>query len=350
MDRLSCDFRAKLDSLLARAFSAYCQGMRWQPLADVLLSHRDFERLRFLGTLGWMPLASRLALSKLRIVCNKGLIAARQGYVGESRMHYEAAKRYLDLLVDVPLVSLLGSSTYDSGVAYLDFRCGSLKESREHLDRAMDADLVLEQIGLPVMQMHRIQQGHNLVRMGLRAGDHGSAIRLAGELWAYMEHQIGELPYHHDWRPRSMVAVPRRLRRAMIQQIIGETASFIVINDASAESWGVLIEASRLCQSPEAAIFPQVQYALLAQYSRLRDDLERYLLNLEQFFCRGICHCSLLWCAVLVGLLDFCGEFGTPGSLRVRDLILCDLGKLKSLPPLFRGRLGIPLLAQVSFS
>jgi len=189
------------------------------------------------------------------------------------------------------------------------------------------------------MQMHRIQQGHNLARMDLRLGRREAAIRLAGMLLAYMERRIDELPYHRKWSPRSLQAVPRTLLRAMIHQIIGESADYIVTGDAQAEEWRVLIEASQLHPEAEAAVFPQVQHALRAQYCYLVGDVEGYLRNLERFFRLGIRNCHLLWYAIMVGLVDFCRELNTHLSGQVLNVILRDSVKWRGLPPLLRSRL-----------
>jgi tetratricopeptide (TPR) repeat protein len=329
-----------LDTLLVEAFHAYRQGLLRQSQICTPMPPRDFDALKFLGTLGWMPLEARLQLRNLHLACGKGLVAARQDRLVDALGHYERAKELLDLLEnDTKLAWLLGVSTYQAGVAYLDFRRDRVEPARERLERAMDADLELEQVGLPVMQMHRIQQGHNLARMYVRLRQREPAIRLAGLLLAYMERRIDELPYHHNWRSKSLQALPRSLLQAMIHQIIGETAGFIVTDHTPEEEWRSLIEASLLCREPETAVFPQVQYALRAEHGRIVNDLESYLHNLERFFRFGIRHCHLLWYAVMVGLVGFCRELGTHRALQVRDVILRDSEKWKGIPSFLRDRL-----------
>ena len=337
MSRSTLDSGVELDALLIEAFYAYRQGLHRQPLTHSPMPPRDFDALTFLGTIGWVAPESRLRLRNLNIACSEGLTAARQGRLDEALRQYARAGGYLDRLEDdTRLAWLLGVSTYQSGVAYLDFRRGCARQACERLDCAMDADLELEQAGLPVMQMHRIQQGHNLARMNFRLGYREIAVRLAGVLLAYMERQTRELPYHHDWLARGLQAVPRNLLRAMIHQIIGETAGHIATGDASVEEWSVLIETSHLCRDPETAIFPQVQYALRAQSDRLKNNSEGYLRNLERFFRIGIHHCHLLWYAVMIELVGFCCEVDTRHARQIGDVILRDSAKWKSLPPFLR--------------
>lgn len=333
-----------LDVLLVRAFHAYRQGLHRQPQLLPVIPPRDFEALKFLGTIGWIPLKDRLELRNLYRICDEGLGAAREGRLEYALDRYEKAREPLKRLEHgTRRAWFLGDSKYQAGVAYLEFQHGRAEQARERLDRAMDADLELERAGLPVMQMHRIQQGHNLARMDFRMGHRESAVRLAGVLLAYMERQTHELPYHHDWLSRGLQAVPRSLLQAMIYQILGETTAYIVTGNAPAEEWSVLIKASRLYQDAEAAVFPQVQYALRAHYDRLVNNPEGYLRNLECFFRVGIRHCHLLWYAVMVELVRFCREVDTCRSRQVREVILRNSAQWKGLPPFLRNGLDSPV-------
>lgn len=337
-----------VDVLLREAFHGYRQGLLRQPQPRSPMPPRDFDALRFLGTLGWVPLEERLRLRNLHLACGEGLAAARQGHFDQALVHYEQAREHLGPLENgTKLAGLLGLSTYQAGVAYLDFKLGRTELAHLRLDRAMDADLELERAGLLVMQLHRIQQGHNLVRMSLRLGQRAAAIGLTGRLVAYLERRIDGLPYHREWRSRSLQAVPRALLQAMIHQIIGEMAGFIAAGNAAGE-WGGLIEASRLCRNPEAAVFPQVQHALKAQQSLLAEDPKEYLLNLARFFRPGIRDCPLLWYAIVVELAGFCLDADTRCSHQVRDLILRDSAKWKGFPPFLRDRLNAPSPAQLT--
>jgi hypothetical protein len=341
-DRPILGAKKDLDVLLVKAFQSYRQGLLRQSRPPPVLPLRDFGALRFLGTVGWLPLAERSLLRKLETCCSEGLAAARQRRLDDASADYEQAQEYLDRLEKgTRLAWLLGASTCQAGVAYLDFLRSKVERARERLDRSMDADLALEQAGLPVMQLHRLQQGHNLVRMEFKSGRRETAIRHAGVLLAYMEGQTDGLPYHRGWRSRSLQALPRRLMQTMIQESLGETASYIATEGTAAE-WRVLIAASRLCRDPESAVFPQAQYALRAQHHHLRNDPDGYLGNLEHFFRAGIRNCPLLWYVLMVELVGFCLEADTHHSRQIRDAILRDSAKLKGMPSCLRAALNGP--------
>lgn len=334
---------SELDTLLLAAFHAYRRGLLRQPQTPSPMPPRDFDALLFLGTIGWVPPESRRQLRDLDQACGKGLTAARQGLLPESAGHYQRAEEHLGRLREGPRPAwLLGFATYQSGVAYLDFRRGSLRQARERLDLSMDSALELERSGLPVMQMNRIQQGHNLSRIEMRLGRRDSAIALAAALLAYLEGQIDDLPYHRDWWPKGLQAVPRSVQETMIHQILGETAGYIVTGEAPSKEWSALIEISRLRKEAGTAVSPQAQYALRAQSNRLMGDAEGYLRELERFFRLGIRHCHRLWYALMVELVDFCREVDTRRSRQVRDVILRDSARWKNLPLFLRDRLDRP--------
>lgn len=333
-------FSTALEILLIDTFNIYRRGLRRQLHPSQLLPERDFNALIFMGCMGWLPLADRLILRKLSVACDQGLAAARRDQLEDSLEHYRQAEELLEVLKDSPSFAWqLGLSTYESGIAYLDYRLGHIERSRERLSAAMDADCFLETAGLPVMQVHRIQQGHNLVRMDFRLNRRDRAVQLAGMLLAYLEGRLRELPYHSNWRPRSLLAVPRGLLQSMLHQIIGETAMLIVAGEFSEAEWRLIIEASLLPPNPEASIFPQVQYALQARRAWLEGDDEGYLTTLQRFFGLGIRHCPHLWYAMSVELIDFCREIDLPLAGQVQGLLRQDSLKWKGLPSLLRERL-----------
>jgi tetratricopeptide (TPR) repeat protein len=324
--------RATLDTLLVQCFQSYRNGLRRQAQSCPTAPSQNVDLIKLLCIIDRIPLKERLYLRHINTVCKKGLVAARRGYLDEARAHYQQTKEYFHHLEGGSrLARLFAVSTYEAGMAYFDFRLGHIEQARERLDHAMDADLELEQSDLPMMQMHRIQQGHNLARMARQMGQRQMALELTGLLLAYMGKKIETLPYHREWRPKSLRLLPRGLLRPMIYQLAGDAASLIVTGDAPAEEWHILIEASRLCGEQELVILPQVRYSLQAQRDRLAGLPESYLMNLGRFFGFGIRYCHLLWYSIMLGFLDFCREINTNISRRVGEAIVRDSAKWKGL-------------------
>ncbi|HEV2851660.1 MAG TPA: hypothetical protein VHC97_02540 [Thermoanaerobaculia bacterium] len=329
---------SSLDVLLKEAFHSYRQGLLRLPTFS--FPFRNLSTILFLNSLERIALKERVELHRLSSACKEGLDAARQGQLEAASCHFERAQVHLDAMAKGGrLAWLLGVSTYQAGIAYLDFKNGFPEESRRRLDWAMDANLELELSGLLFMQVRRIQQGHNLARMDFLLSRRSIAIELAGDLVAYMEGRIHKLNYHCDWRPKFLQKVPKDSLRFLIREVVGETAGRIVTGGSSEEEWRILIGASRLCQSPDATIFPQAQYALLAQSKRLSDKPEDYLYNLNRFFGIGIRHCHLLWYAIMVEFVNFCGEMDTDYSRQIQEVIKRDSLKWKEFPLFFRAPL-----------
>lgn len=325
---------SSLDTLLLEAFHAYRAGLLRQKAGPSPPRVLDFDALKFLGTVGLLSPSERLDLRKLHSQCGRGLSLAREGRIEESHARYMKALESLARLGNgARLAHNLGVSTYRAGIAYLDFRRGQLDSARENLVCAMEADVELEDAGLSVMQMHRVQQGHNLARMELRLGTRMAAVKLAGLLLAYMERQVMSLPFHRSWNPKVLREVPLALVRAMIHQVVGETATYIVTGQGSGSEWRELIGAAALRLDPESAVYPQVQFALRAQRCRLLDDAEGFLRNLGLFFRFGIRDCHLLWYSVLVELTRFCDEMGTALALQIERQLARDSAKWRAVPP-----------------
>jgi hypothetical protein len=331
-----------LSVLLTKAFQAYRQSLLQKIRRDSSWLVRDFNSLTFLGAIGRIPALDRLRLRRLELACSQGLSSSRRGDLDDALSFYGEAQEILALLEDdMGLAWTIGRSTYEAGTAYLDFRRGLTEQACERLGFAMDADLELEDAGMTVMQIHRIQQGHNLARMHFRLGNWDVALRLGGLLIAYLEGQIWQLPFHHGWRPKALRSVPRSLLRSMIHQILSECAVFIITNGKEPDGWSHLIETSLLCRNPESAVCPQAQFALWAQCSRRSANPIGYLINLERFLSQGILECSRLWYLLVVELAEFCLEVDTHRADEVRTAILRDSAKWKGLPSFLRGRLPV---------
>lgn len=331
-----------LDNLLLRAFQAYRRALTTRPdppSVRLQVPKRLYANLVFLGSTGWMAPSARLQLRKLNAACDAGLAAARKGKLEESASHYAGAEILLDRLKSLSEKgALIGTSVFEAGVAYLDCRLNRIPSVYVRLDRSMDADLALEREGLPVALLHRIQQGHNLVRVAFRLGQREAAVELAGALVAFLEGQADTLPYHHDWLPASLLALAPPLVREMIEQIASETCCFIVTSETSDKEWQSLIRGSRLLLDPGKARLPQLQHALRAQKALLSQDYELYLTEFESFFSPGLLETPLLWYAMMAEFVVFCRNISTPNSLKIADVLSRDSTKWKGLPPFFEAR------------
>jgi hypothetical protein len=322
---------SSLDLQLKVTFDSYRRGLT-QPRAPSL-PYPNLSRLLFLETLDRLILKERADLHRLASATNEGLAAARQDQLEIASHHFARAQVHLEAMSKGRrLPWLLGVSTLQPGIAYLNLKMGLPEESRRYLNGAMEADLELERYGLSLMQVRRIQQGHNLVRIDFLMRRRSTAIELAGDLVAYTEGRIDKLPYHRNWRPKDLRNIPSETLRFLIREIIGDAAGRVVTGGSLEEEWRILIFATRLNQNSANTICPQAHHALLAQARLLSGEPENYLLNINHFFEVGIRHCHSLWYAAMVEFCRFCSELDTELSRKIHEVVKRDSLKIKRFP------------------
>lgn len=135
---------------LAAVFQSYRSGTVRQSEPELPFPRRDFDALRQMATLDSVPVRERLPLRHFHTLCGRGLIAARRGELADSGDAFREAEKQLPFLETLATEAwLLAISTYEAGLAYLDFRLGDPQGAEQRLNRAMDADLRLELRGFP---------------------------------------------------------------------------------------------------------------------------------------------------------------------------------------------------------
>lgn len=319
---------------VVRAFNSYRRGLARRPADAGCLPARDFAMLYLSGSIGTVPVRERRLLRELKSYCFAGLELARQGRVEPAEELYERARPVLARLREGSEVNhLLGISAYQSSIAYWFSKRGEWRAAEERLLLAMDADCELEQLGFPVMQLHRVQQGHNLVRLRLYRRRRPDAVELAAHLYNYVEGRETALPYHRDWRPETIRAVPDDLARSILLSLLSELASFLCTGSDREEEWALFFRHARLGGEAPAALFPQARDYLLARRALGAADDEAYLGELDRFFRGGIRDCPGLWYAALVDFRDWCSEKPWDVARKVRALLTGDAAKWRGVPP-----------------
>lgn len=322
---------------VVRVFHAYRSGLLAGTGRGRVLPRRDFHGLCALAKIEWLPVGERQKLRRVETACGLGLAAARAGDLASSAGHYRAARDLLAPLGDTSETSrCLALSVYRAGVAYLDSRRGDFDAAREGLDRSMDADLRLEHLGLALLQLHRIQQGHNLVRLFLYEGLRTHAMELTGRLYDYMEGQASDLPYHHDWRPGTLGEISRDLLRGTLEQVIEDTALLIVRGREPDAEWSRLLAVTSLDGEPSRALSPAVRHALLARRARLAGDDTDYLRHSAAFLGGGLGGTRALWYLHLAEFRRWCRQSGGAVRTRVAEVLDADSRHWRDVPPTLR--------------
>ena len=320
----------------ARIFQAYRTGLLRKP-GQASGSRPSYPMLLSLAVRERFPLPQRAIFRRIERASWQGLCAAREGKLEQAGQCFELAQKELarsDIAMDG---RLLGTSVLQAAQAYLDYREGRLEDARKRVLEAMDADRALGQDeAFSVLELHRIQTAHNLMRIDLRAGLTERALSLAGNIFGYLEGRIEGLPVHEGWRQKAMRRIPRIPRRMMIAQIANEVA-LLLAGSGEPEHWRALLgQAGPWLSSQFAAIHPGVVLWLRAKEALSRGDGACFLSSLSDFLPMGRDDIPAVWYSCVVELLDFCQARSSPLSCHIGEAILRDSAKWPIVPPIIR--------------
>jgi len=162
-----------------RIFQAYRAGLLRKPGKESR-NRPNYPMLLSLVVRERFSLKQRAIFRRIERASWQGLCAARAGEPELAGRHFELAQKELDRLDIATECRLLGTSVLRAAQAYLDYRESRFEEARKRIFTAMDADLALGQDeAFSVLELHRIQTAHNLMRIDLRAGSPERALALA---------------------------------------------------------------------------------------------------------------------------------------------------------------------------
>lgn len=326
----------EMDAADAEAvFLAYRTGLLRKPQRDSG-SKSSFHRLVALVVCDRFPLRQRAALRRVERASWQGLCAAREGDAERAVRAFETGQQELERAWISPECRLLGSSVLESAWAYLEYREGRLEQARRRAFSAMNADSFLEQDeAYSVLELHRIQAAHNLMRIDLRAGEPERALALAGDIFGYLEGQLDSLPVHGPWRQKAIWQAPRILRRTMIAQVANE-AAVALLGFVGNEGWLALHRRVRpwlnACRS---GIHPRVLQWLKLKEALASEDWQSYLVLLRDILPAGREDIPSIWYSCVLDLLEFCQVQG-PQYAHISTRILRDAVKWPAVPPVLR--------------
>jgi hypothetical protein len=324
-----------------KIFNAYRTGLLKKPAPDAG-RNLDFQRLIALVILDRFPLRERIRFRRIWSVSWRGLSAAREGRLEDAGQLFARGEGELAEIGLESCGGFLGLSILESAHAYLDYREGRFERAEERTYASMDADSMLERDGtFSMLELHRIQAAHNLMRIDLRAGERLRALSLAGSILGYLEGHLAALPVHQDWHPRWLRQAPCILRRRMIAQVADE-AAMALVTSREEKGWETFFAAVEpwLCAST-SGIHPQTRLWIETMKARYAGDDLRYAALIGDFLVAGRNDVTALWYACITDFLDFCHTENSPLSRYVKAAILKDSAKWPSVPQAFRSCLNL---------
>ena len=335
-----------------RVFSAYREGiLRKKPPAvdesdgnqEASLVQRklDFEQLASCACLGLSSPGERLASRVVAWTARLGFMAAHAGELVLAREHFtESWKQWRELDEGLCRIRLVG--IIEAYEAYLEYRLGCRSEARDRLERALDSALLLEErYGLSLYELHRMQLGHNLVRVDWRFGFLEEAFSLAGALVGYLEGRRRDLPFHRGWCNKRLLSCPIYLRKLMVAQIAGEAIDHLISHPESSY-WDIFFGEARIGDETTNDLF-SVDLRLWqwhqARRILLQGDDRGYLQILREILLPGPRGLGTLYYAIIVDFAEFCAADRSLPARKVLDLLLQDSLKWKNFPVILAKRL-----------
>lgn len=167
-------------------------------------------------------LAVRAVLTRRR----HGLVLAQRGQVASAEVVVEQANRLLDSYPLPESAAMLVAADLTAVTAYVAHRRGRAAEARALVHQVLMLDRRLVDLhDLGFVELHRVQQLHNLTRIADRLGDRTTATRLLAGALGYVVGRPEAWPLADEpARPEAFARLPLAWRAAMAAQLVSELA------------------------------------------------------------------------------------------------------------------------------
>jgi hypothetical protein len=252
---------------------------------------------------------------------------ARAGHLAEG----EQGLRESEVVLHAPALSaegrLIVESFNEAVAAYLDFRRGDERRARDRIHGALRIDTALiAQHGYEVLELHRIQLVHNLIRIETRFGDAVAAVQMSADLLAYLEGDVARWPARAVAAAGTPGRVAADLRAAMFIQVTGEMVLFLSATRRGelTRRFAPLLAHANLVETAGCREHPRAHdwFAVKAVY--VSDDATGFLESAARFLDGGPDAAPLLWQGVATDVAEFCRELDTAEAAAIADEIASD--------------------------
>jgi hypothetical protein len=167
------------------------------------------------------------------------LAAARAGHLHTAQALLDEADAILTSQSTDPRTRIPAQAFLSAVAAYVSYRRSAWDETYSHLRIALERNDELVAQHLSIFEMHRVQIGHNWMRVLARSEELATAVHVGTALIVYLRRQGAHdawptdvpwpAPRHHaDWQ-----TIPRALVEAMTVQLMSEVAVCLARLDPS---------------------------------------------------------------------------------------------------------------------
>jgi hypothetical protein len=346
---------------LYTAAGAYRQGKR-RNASECTSAAVGFDQLLGAAILKYSSPREQILMSAALAARTRGLAAARKGDLEVAEANLRTSRD----IMEVPWLSAeshaLLASFQEAAEAFIDFRCGRHDLARERVYRAMSADgTLLSREGYHVLELHRVQLGHNLARVDANAGEPERAARTLAGLLIYLEGEREAWPFpDYTYTGKATVEdLPEEQVADLFIQLASELALLLASELA-------LLLAGRGREEALALFAPVVAHAELhapgrcrrhpaahAWFSLKRTYLERnamgFLQGVQGVLADGPKEGSLLWYATVTDLYGECARLLEDFPAETTSLmseITEDVASWSRVPAGLKAGIGVAVMKQ----
>lgn len=216
-----------------------------------------------------------------------------------------------------PLSAALADIFIGAAEAYLEYRRANHGEAERLIRHASALDqAVIDDHGLTLMSAHRLQLGHNLVRLHARRGLHHEAVALAAGFMAYLEWETDALPGGLASPRRQLDSVPECIPQHYFDRLCAEAAMLLAGRfDAEARTlFGLLAPHARRTGCATSGYGREAHAWLACRSLALDGDVHRFLDMSAEIIAAGRKSEPLFWFAAVMDVIGLCRTWGPEGA------------------------------------
>ena len=334
--------------LLPLVWESYSSGARLPVQKSSAASGVGFDLLLDAALSTRLPLSEQLLIRFVSTVRARGLSAARNNHLIEAQQALDEGRRVLKTNSLSTEGKLIGKTFHHAVEAYLEYKRGNMSLARTHVRNALEIDgRLITQYGYNILDLHRVQLGHNLMRVDIHCGNLVAAAEMCASLIGYLEGRADQWPLPEFQIETDPSQLPPDLVSAMTAQILGELALCLAVNKRK-EGRRMFAPMIRHVQSPPAAPCSRQKRAhlwLQAKWAYVNEEWTSFLELVMSLLQEGPGEMLLLWRAAVVDLFDLCCALEGEEADRLRSQILLDSQLWTHVPHQLRMRVALPAAA-----
>jgi len=330
------------ESLFLTALESFHQGKQQEPVLSAAASGLGFDLLLDSEISSRLPIEEQLRARFAAGIRSRGLLAARSGRLIEAQQALKETKR-IRQSNGLSAEAKLMIETFDEAVgAYVEYRQSDYSQARSRVYRAMaiDGELITN-YGYDILDLHRVQLGHNLMRIDAHCGNMVEAAEMCASLLAYLEGDVEHWPLAEFLIQTNPSRLPPELLKAMFIQIVGELALMLGgrKGDEACRMFAAILPHVENRATANCRQFLRVHRWLEAKWAYINGEVIPFLEHIIELLRDGPGEMLLLWRVAAVDLRSLCYEVGSNRGARALREIDHECQAWSHVPPQLRRRL-----------